>query len=482
MQKQMGSKPTLIIALRATSLYCVVGNEIQECEPAQYLRGSMPAEHPAWSLFGRIELVRVPDLKGDDWEKIQPNNFRPKEVPQYWEAIEMIGSIINEDKHADLSAYWTGGQLGDIFKLLLPEINDNIAVDLPSARQSLFTSSAQAEAQQRAKSLDSLMQSFVDEPFRKTKYYEGLLAKTLEDEETAVLQKYSTHAHETKLYSAIRKVITNVFAKKESDINEKVKSRKQGIQNHMKSVFESAHGQLMVAEKALPNVLEGDPAQVDTELVKSLQDIIQQYRTSMNGWIPPEEAAKDNIDKLTNMAQSIWSKAHEMNRNKHTIEQKTLKSKALPPVEFAYMNHHETYSYEHTDVRENLGNKYPNFFSDEALRNTLSINVKLDAGDGGKNKQWQKGCAGSLTLHGDNKEYESCEHNDNSKKWHANGIYYNPISKVLHAYTEGGGYKGGKKTNKNWMNGVKFTVTTNALATAPQYFTLPYSQGKQPVF
>jgi hypothetical protein len=475
MQKQPGTKPTLIIAILTNALFCTVNRESKECSSEQYLLQSITKSHPIWSTFGRIELVRIPNLQGADWDKIQPADFRPQDVPQYWEAIQGIGNIINENKQTDLSSYWSGGQLGRMFVLMLPMINDDIGVDPPFVHRILrITSKAQDDARKLAEPLDQLMQPYVDEPYRESEHYENLLPMARKDAEAEVLVKYQVHKDEEKLYAAIQHTVADEFNKKEANIRKKVYTRKQAIDNHLDSVYESAQNSLTVSEKSLFNALTGGGSEVDIALVGLMRRTIEQYDAALATWIPPELKAKGNRAKLIDRAVSIWHLAHEINNAKHNSHVNDLRAKTLPPIEFDYLNSHDEPSFKHTDVYENLATKYPKFFSDAALNNTVSIKAMLDA--------TPRKCTGALTLHGNNKEYRICGERDHANKWFASEVLFNPVSKVLHAYTEGGGFRGGRYTNRNRMGGVKFTVTHNALSTAPEQFRLPYSRGAAPDF
>ena len=480
LQKNLGVKPTLIIVIRTSALYCTVNLKPQMCEPEEYLRQSINLDHPMWSSFSRIELVQIPELHGADWEKIQPSNFRPREVPQFWDAIKKIGTIVNDNKQAELSLYWTGGQLGRMFEMMLPMINDDIGVDLASLRRIHNTSNAQSDAQQMAAPLDALMQACVEEPFRGCDSYGEQLSKARKEAEVKVLLKYDMHKAETKMYAAIQQTVAEVFNKKEKEIKTKVESRKQAIQGHLQSVYESARTSLSNTEQSLSNVLSGDAVEVDSVLVNSLSGTLQQYHAALDKWILPEQSAKSCYDKLKNMALVIWTSAHEINNAKHINRMHSLRSQALPPVEIGYINSHNTPSFEHTHVLEDLGKKYPDYFSDQALRRSIiSIDADFNAGNAGAGST-KTGGYGRLVLEGQNKEYVICQHADSNFRGHGNYLSYNPVTKELHAWTYGWGFRGGKHTNRNWMSGVKFTVTSNALSAKPEHYALPYVKGTTP--
>jgi len=474
MHKQGGraSKPILILAFRANAMECYVNREVQQCEPMEYLGQSMPADHTARTSFSRIELVHIPELTGKDFDKLQPNNFYPKDVEHYWKAIERIGQIINESKSDDLSTYWTGGELGRIFELLGPMINDDIAIDPPSVRMSIITSNAQTEARKWTETFSAAMQPHVEEPYRNVKDYENLLSELRSDAEAAVLKKYDVYEDEPKMFDAIQEAVAEVFNQEVNAINAKVKTRKHAIKNHAQSVYESARGQLSAAEKSLPTKLTGDADEVDSTLQDFLKGVLQQYHAALKGWILPQQTAKDNIDKLTSSALSIWTAAHEINSAKHIIRQQTLRDQALPSVEKYYENTRSECSNVRSDVNEGLAGKYPEFFSDEALSNTISIDARFHAPHNG---------FGRLVLHGENKEYSVCQNADSGRKGHGASLSFNPVSKNLHAQVWGWGYRT-KCKNSHTMNGVHFIIVRNALSAAPKHYAAPYVKSDAPQF
>ena len=155
------------------------------------------------------------------------------------------------------------------------------------------------------------------------------------------------------------------------------------------------------------STLTGDADDVDIALVNSLKAVIQQYHAAVEGWTLPEEVAKENLNSLKSRAMSIWTAAHEVNSAKHIIRQHALRQQALPPVQFYYHNRHDTPSFERTEVMENMEEKYPQFFSDEALRNAISIEADFKSTTGGN---------GRLVLQGENKEYSICQEAHSHRK------------------------------------------------------------------
>ena len=468
MHKQGGRKPTLILAARADVLHCMVRGVAEECEPAEYLQQTLPADHPARTSFGRIELVHIPELMGDDLSKIQPDNFHPKEVYHYWASIQRIGQIINDSKSDDLSAYWAGGELGYLFELIAPMINGEIDADFPSVRTSLLTTIAHKEALKVAEVMSVKMQSHVEEPFLLANEYRELLLELRQVAEARVLQKYEVYRGEAKLYGAILRTVLVVLDEEVKEINAEVKVHQDYIMSHEKSAYENACDQLREAEQYLSFILSGDASEVDHTLVNNLKGIIDQYHAALLDWTLPEDIYADHLSYLKSKALSVWNAAHEINDGKHCKRQLTFREEVLPPVEFFFQKEHNTPSFEHTHVHEAMANSYPQFFSDAALRNTISIDVVFHSTTGG---------SGRLVLHGEDREYTVCHKKDSGKKGFGSALSYNPKAKVLHAWTYGWGFKGGKHTNRNWMKGVTFTIVTNALSTQPPHYAVPYVKG-----
>ena len=477
MHKQGGgsSKPTLILAVQAKALECFVSGRWQKCEPMEYLRLSVSNDHTARSAFSRIELVHIPELTDKDFDKLQPNNFYPKDVEHYWKAIERIGQIIKEEKSDDLSTYWTGEELGRMFELLVSMINADIHIHPPSVRMSIMMSSAEAEARKWTETFGTKMQPHVEEPYRSVKDYENLLSELRSDAEAAVLKKYDVYEDEPKMFDAIQEAVAEVFNQEVNAINAKVETRKHAIKNHAQSVYESVHHELSSVELSLFTKLTGDADEVDITLRSVLKGLLQQYHAALEGWILPAKIAIDNLNKLTSRSLSIWTIGHQINNAKHINRQHTLRDQALPPVEFFYSNKHRTKCrIDRKHVRDLMATKYPDFFSDEALRNTIRIDAKFHSITNG---------SGRLVLHGEeDKEYKICHNQNSSVRGHGSSLSFNPVSKELHSVIWGWGTGKANCHRGNWMNGVSFTIICNALSAAPKHYDAPYVKGETPTF
>ena len=358
-------------------------------------------------------------------------------------------------------------------------INDDIAIDPPSVRMSIITSNAQTEARKWTETFSAAMQPHVEEPYRKAKHYEKVLSDLRSKAEPAVLKKYDVYEDESKLYDAIVSAVAEVFNQVVSGVTDKVKARQLVINNHAQSMYKTASSQLSTAEAALPTKLTGDADEVDSTLLDLLKGVLQQYHAALNGWILPEKTATDNLNELKTSSLSVWSTGHHINSAKHISRQHTLRGQALAPVEFFFPNKVTTEcANTEESVRDLMAEKYPDFFSDKALRNTISIDANFSS---------QKPGSGRLILHGENMEYLICQDEDKGRKGHGASLTFNPVSKELHATIWGWGHGTGKLfqgngncNNGNSMDGVGFTVITNALFAAPKHYDAPYVEGETP--
>ena len=176
--------------------------------------------------------VRITAVEGPDKQLLREKNFHPEKIPKYWAAIQTLKTMIQGmAAKVPTSARWTGSEIATTLEQMLPSINANAKIDIPTMRSALLLNKVKAAVVTAKPLLVAQFDQHVRDPFHK-----DLVGKLLPDLTTAraaaeesLLKQFRGHESEATVWPQIKTAIAAAFDSITTEILNGVEEKKGNV-------------------------------------------------------------------------------------------------------------------------------------------------------------------------------------------------------------------------------------------------------------
>lgn len=372
------------------------------------------------------------------------------------------------------SARLTGSDLSVLLQKLLPAVNANADIDIPTMRTAVLLNKVKAEIGKRKSALAKQFAPHIANPYQAdlVNKLTTTLASSRSDTESALLDQFRDHQDEAALWRQVQATVRNELDAIIADIDNQVAHSKNTVLNREQNAYESARVTMSTARSNMK--LDGASATVDHELVSALRAPIQAFQdAAVLPSVAPSPSCKTKLDRLKDDAVALWGSAHDANYAVYNTKREELKNVPIAEVKERINHRIHSCSNTHHDRTFNLGQMYPQYFGPAVKGNLYSVRSSFEGSGNG---------SGNFNLGQGVSEHQVSEGGVGGKKWNGNRIYYNPQNTVLRVWLAGSGWGGGVCSNSLDMHSVDLSIVRNALALSENtVYNQPYQRAPTPV-